>query len=102
MIIREWHGQTLPENADKYQQLLKNKILQGFHRAQGYRGAWILRGEQKDGAVPFATLTLWDSMDTIKALAGEDYERAIIEPEARALLSHADPRAVHYDATWCE
>lgn len=102
MIIREWHGQTLPENADKYQQLLQSTILPGFHRAPRFKGAWILRGEEKHGAVPFATLTLWESIEAIKALAGEDYERAIIEPEARALLSQADESAVHYEAAWCE
>jgi hypothetical protein len=36
--------------------------------------------------VAFVTLTLWDSLDAIEILVGEDRERAYVPAEARELL----------------
>ena len=96
MISRLWRGWTTRENADAYETLLRTNILPGIHRVRGYKGAYLLRRNVADG-VEFATLTLWESLDAIRAFAGEDYEVAVISPEARKLLSRFDERSVHYD-----
>ncbi|HZB91069.1 MAG TPA: hypothetical protein VE397_06485 [Stellaceae bacterium] len=44
----------------------------------------------------FLALTLWDSIDAVKQFAGQDPEIAIVEPEARAVLSAFDEFARHY------
>jgi hypothetical protein len=36
-------------------------------------------------------------LEAVKAFAGEDYERAVVEPEARRLLSRFDERSEHYE-----
>jgi hypothetical protein len=36
-------------------------------------------------------------LDARRAFAGEDYEQAVVEPEARALLLHFDERSTHYE-----
>jgi uncharacterized damage-inducible protein DinB len=95
MIGRLWHGWTLPSNADAYEQFLRSEVLPGIHRVQGYHGACLLR-KDGDGEVAFVTLTFFDTMDDVKAFAGEDYEKAVILPHARALLSKADPTSKHY------
>ncbi len=96
MIGRLWHGWTSPENAGPYEELLRTKILPGIQRVHGYRGAYLLR-RQDVGEVEFITLTLFESMAAVRAFAGEDYEKAVVLPEARALLSRFDERSVHYD-----
>lgn len=96
MISRLWHGWTTRENAGAYEDLLKTKILPGIHRVQGYRGAYLLRREVADG-VEFVTLTFFDSLDAVRAFAGDDYEVAVVPPEARKLLSKFDPRSTHYE-----
>lgn len=95
MISRIWHGWTTPANADAYQKLLTEEILPGIHRVPGHRGATLLR---RDGGneVEFITITVFDSMEAVRAFAGADYEVAVVPPEARKLLSHFDERAVHY------
>ena len=45
----------------------------------------------------FVTLTRFDSLDAIRAFAGEDSELAVIEPQALALLSRYEERALHFD-----
>ena len=100
MITRIWHGYTKPENAQAYQQLLTSKILPGIHRVQGYRGSYLLR-KDSPGEVEFVTLTLWESMDAIREFAGDDYEVAVVPPEAQALLARFDARSVHYETVVC-
>jgi heme-degrading monooxygenase HmoA len=99
MITRLWHGWTSKENADKYEALLKSEILPGIHRVQGYRGATLLR-RPSGNEVAFITLTYFESLDDVRAFAGEDYERAVILPEARQLLSRFDERSAHYDTVF--
>ena len=95
MIGRLWHGWTKSEDADAYEELLRQEVLPGI-RITGYRGAYILRRDA-DGAVEFATLTLWDSMEAIREFAGEDVERAVVLPEARKLLDRFDERSKHFE-----
>ncbi len=41
---------------------------------------------------------MWfDSLDAVRAFAGEDYEAAVVPPAARALLLRFDPRSAHYE-----
>jgi hypothetical protein len=41
---------------------------------------------------------MWfDSIDAVRAFAGEDYEAAVVPPKARALLSRFDARSQHYE-----
>jgi heme-degrading monooxygenase HmoA len=96
MIARLWHGWTLPENADAYEAMLRSHILPGIHRVEGYRGAYLLRRDL-GREVEFITLTLFDSMIAVRAFAGEQYENAVIVPEARKLLSRYDATSVHYE-----
>lgn len=96
MISRLWHGWTTRENADAYEELLRTEILPGIHRLDGYLGAYLLRRDVEDG-VEFATLTLFESMDAVRAFAGEDYEAAVVPPEARKLLSRFDQMSKHYE-----
>ncbi|MHA2156607.1 MAG: acyl-CoA dehydrogenase [Candidatus Hodarchaeales archaeon] len=41
---------------------------------------------------------MWfDSLEAIRAFAGEDYEVAVVPPKARRLLSRYDARSQHYE-----
>jgi hypothetical protein len=43
------------------------------------------------------TLTLFESLEAVRAFAGTDHEVAVVPPEARALLSRFDERSAHFD-----
>ncbi len=100
MITRVWHGYTLPQSADAYEQLLKTTILPGIHRIAGYRGAYLLRRDA-GAEVEFITVTLWESMEAIRAFAGTEHDTAVIPEPAAKLLARYDARSVQYAATWC-
>jgi hypothetical protein len=39
---------------------------------------------------------IFDSLDHVRAFAGEDYETAYVPPAARAVLAHFDEKSAHY------
>ena len=47
--------------------------------------------------IEFVTITLFESLDAVREFAGDDYEAAVVLPEARRLLSRFDPRSRHYE-----
>lgn len=98
MIGRVWHGWTTPENADAYESLLRHEIFEGIKDRQipGFREIQLLR-RSLDAEVEFITIMWFDSIDAVRAFAGEDYEVAVVPPEARALLSRFDARSQHYE-----
>jgi heme-degrading monooxygenase HmoA len=96
VIGRLWRGWARRESADAYEQLLRGEVLPGIHRIDGHRGAYLLRRDAGD-RVEFVTLTLFDDLDAVRAFAGEDYEAAVVPPEARALLDDFDARSAHYE-----
>jgi antibiotic biosynthesis monooxygenase (ABM) superfamily enzyme len=96
VIARLWHGWTAPENADAYEDFLRKKMFPSIHRVPGYLGADLLR--RADGEeIAFVTITRFESLDAVRAFAGDAYEQAVVEPEARRLLSRFDQRSEHYE-----
>jgi heme-degrading monooxygenase HmoA len=98
MIARIWHGYTSRENAGAYEALLRSEIFEGIVRRgiAGFRGIDLLRRDVADG-VEFVTVMRFDSLDAVRAFAGEDHEVAVVPPKARALLARFDARSAHYD-----
>jgi antibiotic biosynthesis monooxygenase (ABM) superfamily enzyme len=96
MIARVWHGYTEPENADAYEAMLKPEPLPGLGKVPGYRGSFLFR-RNAGGEVEFITILLWDSVDAIRAVAGPNYETAVIPEERRKYLARFDAKAAHYE-----
>lgn len=98
MISRIWHGYTTQANADAYENLLKTEIFVGISKRQirGYRNIQLLRRNIVD-AVEFITVMWFDSIDAVREFAGDDYEKAVVPPDARLLLSRFDERSQHYE-----
>ena len=81
MIARVWHGWTPPQSADAYERFLRTQVFPSIHRVPGYLGADLLRREDGD-EIAFVTITRFESLESVRAFAGEDYEQAVVEPEA--------------------
>jgi len=98
VIARIWRGWTTQQNAEIYDTLLRSEIFQGIasRGIAGYRGIELLRRPDND-FVEFVTIMWFDSLDAVKAFAGEDYQTAVVPAEARALLDRFDARSAHYE-----
>jgi antibiotic biosynthesis monooxygenase (ABM) superfamily enzyme len=98
MITRLWRGWTAREHADAYERFLLTELFPSMRQIPGFRDADVLRGADGD-EVAFVTLTRFDSLDAIRAFAGEEYETPVLEPQARALLARYDERALHFETS---
>lgn len=98
MIFRIWHGWTTPANADAYQRIVQEEVFAMIAERQiaGYRGIDLLRHDGPD-EVEFVTIMRFDSLADVRAFAGDDYERSVVPPQARAVLKRFEDRARHYD-----
>ncbi len=95
-ILRMWKGRSTPERAGEYVRHAVSKVFPALHAVAGHRGAYLLR-RSVNGAVEFVVLTLWDSMEAVRRLAGQDAEKAVVDPEARAALASFDDRVTHFE-----
>ena len=86
----------MKSDADAYENLLKERVLPALREIQGYKGGYVLRRESVT-ETEFIVLNFFESLDAVRAFAGEDYERPVFEPEARRLLSRIDETAMHYE-----
>jgi heme-degrading monooxygenase HmoA len=96
MIVRMWHGQAKAANADAYEHFVTTRVFAELPAIAGHRGAYLLKRPVGD-EVEFIAVTLWDSIAAIRAFAGETIDRAVVEPEARAVLSSFDDFVRHFE-----
>jgi heme-degrading monooxygenase HmoA len=96
MIARIWRGAVRAADGDAYEQYISDTGMQEYGDTPGNRGAWMLRrtvGENEE----FITLSMWDTLDAVKAFAGEDYETAVFYPEDDRFLVERDEQSTHYE-----
>jgi heme-degrading monooxygenase HmoA len=96
LIARIWKGAVRQDDGDAYAEYMQTTGIPGYATAAGNRGVWMLRrnvGENSE----FLMFTLWESLDAVKAFAGEDYERAVFYPEDDRFLTERDLVSSHYD-----
>jgi heme-degrading monooxygenase HmoA len=94
MIGRMWRGWTDSDQA-AYEAVFRGVVLPELRDVAGCRGAYLLRRDDADGA-EFVSLTLFDSLDAVRAFAGEQYESAVISDEAAAVLRDFEKTAKHF------
>jgi heme-degrading monooxygenase HmoA len=95
MTARIWTGTVQRADADVYADYIRHTGFGEYARTAGNRGAWMLRrddGEQTE----FITLSMWDSVDAIRAFAGEDIETAVLYPEDERYLVDGSSAVTHY------
>jgi heme-degrading monooxygenase HmoA len=98
MITRIWRGWTTREHAPAYENLLLTEIFPGIaaRSLRGYRGISLGRRDLDD-EVEFVTIMWFDSIDDVRAFAGESYEVAVIPAKAHAVLKRFDATSAHYE-----
>ena len=100
MIARMWRGQAKAANADSYERFVTTKVFAALPAIAGHRGAYLLKrpvATEEGNEVEFIAVTLWESLAAIRDFAGEAIDRAVVEPEARAILSSFDDFVRHFE-----
>jgi heme-degrading monooxygenase HmoA len=98
VIGRLWHGWTTVDDAPRYEEHLREETFPGLRDIDGYVDGYLLRRDSGD-RVDFTVLTLWESLDAIRAFAGDDYETAVVPHAARRALRGFDEHVTHYEVS---
>ena len=99
MISRHWRGIAKREDADGYVAHLKGDTFPKLASLAGFVRASILRREMPNGT-EFQVVTVWESLQAIRAFSGADIESAVVPPAAQAMMVEFDRRAAHYEVTF--
>jgi len=97
IITRIWHGKTKIEFADEYLEFIKITGVKDYKSITGNLSVEIWRRKEKD-ICHFWTVTKWDSYESIKQFAGEDYEKAKYYPDDKKYLLEFEENVIHTEA----
>lgn len=96
MIMRMWRGLVPAEKKQAYVDYLHQTGLADYAATPGNLGVALLCRDRGD-LVEFVTMTRWDSVESIKAFAGDDYEKARYYPEDDRFLVSKEELVEHYE-----
>lgn len=96
MIVRRWGARGTAEGAEQYEAHFRGSVLPELAGVAGHRGAYLLRRDE-GGHVELTVITLWASMDAVRAFAGSSPDRAVVEDRAREVLDQVDDVVSHHD-----
>jgi heme-degrading monooxygenase HmoA len=97
MVERVWSARAASRDAAAaYAAYFRREVLPELAAVDGYRGATLLQRDL-NGGVEVVVATRWDSLDAIRAFAGDDISRAVVHDEAAALLTDYDRTVRHFE-----
>jgi antibiotic biosynthesis monooxygenase (ABM) superfamily enzyme len=96
VIARVWRGSTRAEDAEAYAAYVERSGVGPARELEGARGSLVLRRVQ-DGKAEFETIILFDSLENVRAFAGDDLEAAVFFPEDDRYLVDRELTVRHYE-----
>jgi heme-degrading monooxygenase HmoA len=99
MIARTWHGLVPKHRAEDYHKYLLKTGVKDLENTKGNLGVFILRKSENNNA-HFQMISLWNSYESVKKFAGEDYEIARYYPEDKTYLLELEKFVTHYEVLY--
>ena len=96
MIMREWRGGLPHDKVEAYFDYLRQTGLADYAATPGHRGTWVLLDRSGEIA-EYTLLTLWDSLEAIRAFAGDDISVARYYPDDPQYFVHMPEKVRHYE-----
>ena len=96
-IARIWRGWTSSADADAYLDYVQRTGIVAYRTTPGNLGASVLRRDLGD-RTEFVTISFWESMDAVRAFAGDKPERAVFYPEDDRYLVERETTVTQFEA----
>jgi antibiotic biosynthesis monooxygenase (ABM) superfamily enzyme len=96
VIARVWRGATRAEDGEAYAAYIEESGTGPARKLLGARGSLVLRRTLGD-RTEFETIILFDSLDDVRAFAGDDLETAVFFPEDDRYLVDRDLTVSHHE-----
>ena len=101
MISRQWRGLARVNQAEAYQEHLRNETLPALRKIPGFIDASVLARDLAAG-IEFLVVTRWTSMDAIVSFAGSDVEAAVVPAKVAEMMVEYDHRVEHFEVLECD
>jgi heme-degrading monooxygenase HmoA len=95
MIARVWKARATPDRAAEYAGYLQSTVVPELAAIHGYRGVTLLQRD-REGVVEVTVITWWDSLESVRAFAGEAVETAVVHDTAARMLVDFDRDVAHH------
>ena len=95
-ILRTWTFWIRTDLCDECREHLEATKLQEMRSAPGNHRAAALFRDRNDGTSVVVVMSVWDSMDSIRAFAGGDHEQPSVDPADLAKIFDRDRKVGHY------
>ena len=96
MIARVWAGEVRRADAEEYADYIRDTGFREYGETAGNRGAWLLRRDDGE-STRFVALSMWESLDSVRAFAGDDVEAAVLYADDERFLLPGSSSVTHYD-----
>jgi mannose-6-phosphate isomerase-like protein (cupin superfamily) len=98
MIARRWRGWAEgPEKAAAYVAHFEGTVRPQLEGTAGFVDAMLECIEDTAGRTEIVVVTRWESLDAVRGFAGDQVDAAVVEAEARAVLSDFDAQVRHIE-----
>jgi heme-degrading monooxygenase HmoA len=91
-LVRVWKASGSAEGIERYCEHFASRVLPQLQAIEGFVEASVL----VDTSAQVVVATVWESLDAVKAFAGENYEHAVVEPIVHELLEGFDDEVRHF------
>ena len=96
-IMREWRGVIRRAQRDEYVDYIKDTGLDDYRATPGNLGAAIAVRDLDEERSEVVTLSWWESLDAIRAFAGDDIDLARYYPKDDEYLLERPRNVQHYE-----
>jgi len=97
VIVRTWRGWVRTEDAANYVTYIDETGMREYRETPGNLAAFMLRRDLDDGRTEFVTVSFWESMDAIRAFAGDDVTASVYYPDDERFLVDREETVTHFD-----
>jgi len=95
MISRIWKATATEPGAAAYAEHFRAHVLPAIARVERYQGAMLLQRDA-GGQVEVQVISFWASEEAIRAFAGPDIQRAVVDDDAREALESVGETVEHF------
>src|SRR5262249_47719324 len=96
MVIREWRGRAAKSNPDGYPKHFRTNVVSELRQGAGFLCAHLSPRDLYE-KIEFLVVAKREAMGAIRAFAGKDIGKAVVDPGAVEALVDYDKRVQHYE-----
>src|ERR1700716_306433 len=94
-----WRASATVSGAQEYAAYLQSAVVPELAVIPGYRGVMLFQNAHFD-RIEVTVLTRWDSIEAIRAFAGESIATAVVHDRAARMLIDFDRTVTHHEVVF--